>query len=45
MFVILLYPLADPDSDWRIEEIRSAYRDHFQQESVLRIDDQSCVTF
>ncbi len=45
VFVILLYPLADPDSDRRIEEIRSAYRDKFQQESVLRIDDQSCVTF
>jgi Protein of unknown function (DUF3574) len=45
VFVILLYPLADPESDRRIEEIRSAYRDNFQQESVLRIDEQSCVTF
>jgi hypothetical protein len=45
VFVILLYSLAEPDIDRRIEEIRSAYRDGFQQESVLRIDDQSCVTF
>jgi hypothetical protein len=45
VFVILLYPLAEPDSDRRIEEIRAAYRDSFQQESVLRIDDQSCVSF
>ena len=43
--MILLYPLAEPDSDRRIEEILTAYRDNFQQESVLHIDDQSCVTF
>jgi hypothetical protein len=45
LFLILLYPLTEPDSDWRIEEIRTAYRDRFQQESVLRIDDHSCVSF
>ena len=40
LFVILLYPLAEPDSDRRIEEIRTAYRDRFRQESFLRIEDR-----
>ncbi|MBM4263767.1 MAG: DUF3574 domain-containing protein [Deltaproteobacteria bacterium] len=45
VFVILLYPVAETDSDARIEEIRTTYRSRFKQESVLRIDDQSCVSF
>lgn len=45
VFVILLYPISETDSDARIEEIRVAYRIRFQQESVLRIDEHSCVSF
>jgi hypothetical protein len=29
----------------RVDEIRQAYVDQFQQESVLRVDDQSCLSF
>jgi len=45
VFVILLYPADDKGSSTRIEEIREAYRKTFQQESVLRIDGESCVSF
>jgi hypothetical protein len=45
VFVILLYPADDERSSARIEEIRKAYRRNFQQESVLRVDSQSCVSF
>jgi Protein of unknown function (DUF3574) len=42
VFVILLYPADDKGS---IEEIREHYRKTFQQESLLRVDDASCVSF
>ena len=45
VFVILLYPAADYGSSTRIEEIRETYRKTFQQESVLRVDAESCVSF
>ena len=45
VFVILLYPAADNGSSTRIEEIRETYRKTFQQESVLRVDAESCVSF
>ena len=45
MFVILLYPAAEKDSSARIEEIRERYRKTFTQESVLRVDSDSCVQF
>ena len=45
VFVILLYPAGDKDSGARIEEIRDNYRKAFAQESVLRVDDESCVYF
>jgi Protein of unknown function (DUF3574) len=45
MFVILLYPADDGNSSSRIEEIRQTYRKAFSQESVLRIDGKSCVSF
>ena len=45
MFVILLYPADDKESSARIEEIRDSYRRTFAQESVLRIDGESCVDF
>jgi len=42
--LILLYPFS-PDSNRKVEQIRTAYKDAFQQESVLRVDEQSCVSF
>jgi hypothetical protein len=45
MFVILHYPAGERDSSARIEEIRNIYRKTFQQESVLRVDGESCVSF
>jgi hypothetical protein len=45
VFVILLYPAGDKDSSVRIEEIRGSYRRIFVQESVLRVDGESCVDF
>lgn len=43
--LILLYPRRDRDADRRIEQIRSDYKRAFQQQSVLRSDDASCVSF
>ena len=42
--LILLYPFSKKDSS-AVEEIREAYKAAFQQESVLRVDEQSCVSF
>ncbi len=42
--LILLYS-GSPQSNGAIEQIRKTYRDRFQQESVLRVDNQSCVLF
>lgn len=44
-FLILLYPAGDENSSVRIEEIRDSYRKTFGQESVLRVDGESCVDF
>jgi hypothetical protein len=33
------------DSSTRIDEMRDIYRQTFAQESVLRIDGESCVSF
>lgn len=42
--LILLYPLEDfRDSSRRINVIRNRYKDEFQQESVLRVDDPYAV--
>jgi len=43
--VILLYPLDDKHASDRIEQIRRAYKRHFQQESVLRDDSRDSVSF
>ena len=43
--LILLYPLDDKEANSEIEQIRTAYKDAFQQESVLRVDDYSRVSF
>jgi Protein of unknown function (DUF3574) len=45
MFVILLYPAGEKDSSAHIDKIRDSYRKTFEQESVLRVDDESCVYF
>jgi hypothetical protein len=45
MFVILLYPAGEKNSGALIEEIRDSYRKTFAQESVLRVDGESCVYF
>jgi Protein of unknown function (DUF3574) len=45
VFVILLYSAGNKDSSTRIEEIRDIYRKTFAQESVMRIDGESCVSF
>jgi hypothetical protein len=45
VFVILLYPADNKDSSAHIEEIREKYRKSFAQESVLRVDVESCANF
>jgi Protein of unknown function (DUF3574) len=45
MFVILHYPAGEKTSSTRIEEIRDSYKKNFAQESVLRVDGESCVHF
>jgi hypothetical protein len=42
--LILLYPFSRTSSEL-VEEIRTEYKTQFQQESVLRVDEQSCVSF
>ena len=42
--LILLYPIA-ASSNQQIEKIRTAYTKAFQQQSVLRADNQSCAAF
>jgi hypothetical protein len=43
--LILLVPIRDARADEKVEAIRSDYRLQFQQESVLRADAASCVSF
>jgi hypothetical protein len=45
VLLILLYRSNDDPSNGRIEEIRAAYRSAFKQDSVLRVDSPSCVSF
>ncbi len=42
--LILLYTFNNENSI-AVEKIREAYKKTFQQESVLRVDEQSCVSF
>ena len=42
--LILLYPFSK-DSSKLVDEVRNDYKDEFQQESVLRVDEFSCVSF
>ncbi len=42
--LVLLYPLdGRKESNVKIEALRTLYKDHFQQESVLRVDDPRAV--
>ncbi|WP_019498821.1 DUF3574 domain-containing protein [Pseudanabaena sp. PCC 6802] len=44
--LVLLYPIdRQDDSSQKIEQIRKIYKCKFQQESVLRSDNRSCVSF
>ena len=43
--LVVLYPLGDAASSERIEAIRASYRAAYRQESVLRVDDESCASF
>jgi Protein of unknown function (DUF3574) len=43
--LILLYPFDDQEGNEKIEQIRAGYQKAFQQESVLRVDDKTCVAF
>jgi hypothetical protein len=43
--LILLYPKQDAEATRKIEQIRSDYKQTFQQQSVLRADEASCVSF
>ena len=43
--LILLYPHGDARADRQIEAIRHDYRQRFEQQSVLRADSMSCVSF
>jgi hypothetical protein len=43
--VILLYPLDAPDANQSIDTIREAYKEEFEQQSVLRTDSIECVSF
>jgi len=43
--LVLIYYTPEAGSDAKIEAIRAAYKTRFQQESVLRADSRSCVSF
>jgi hypothetical protein len=43
--ILVIWRERAPPRDADIEAIRSAYKERFEQESVLRIDSVSCVSF
>ena len=43
--VLLVWYAPAPDSEHKIEAIRTAYRERFGQDSVMRVDGRSCVSF
>lgn len=43
--LILLYPPQERDANTRVQQIRESYKAAFQQESVLRVDGLSVVSF
>ncbi|MGE0884432.1 MAG: DUF3574 domain-containing protein [Blastocatellales bacterium] len=45
MQIILFYPVSLRDANRKIEEIRTAYKRAYQQESVLRVDSLAAISF
>jgi Protein of unknown function (DUF3574) len=45
IYVMLVYPPGQKQNRTYIEEIRESYKKAFAQESVLRVDSDSCVYF
>jgi hypothetical protein len=43
--VIILYPFSDRDANRELEEIRTDYKEEFDQQSVLRADSVQRVSF
>jgi hypothetical protein len=43
--VLVVWYARDKQGEARIEEIRRAYKERFDQESVMRVDGVSCVSF
>jgi hypothetical protein len=43
--VLLIWLRSSADNDAKIEAIRAAWKSQYKQESVMRIDDTSCVSF
>lgn len=43
--VIVIWYQRSKQGDDKIEAIRNAYRERFEQESVMRVDGVSCVSF
>jgi|SRR5215813_4985122 len=43
--LVVLYPSSDRRSSQHIDEIRATYKDRHQQESVVRVDGESCASF
>jgi hypothetical protein len=43
--VLLVWYKSAPDTEHKIEAIRTAYRERFSQDSVMRVDSRSCVSF
>jgi len=43
--LVVLYPLSDRRRSQDIDEIRASYKDKHQQESVARVDGESCASF
>ena len=43
--LILFYPVQTQDANKKIQDIRGAYKRYFAQESVLRVDSLSLISF
>ena len=43
--MLLIWYIADAETNAKIEAIRSAYKLRFHQQSVMRVDSSSCVSF
>jgi len=43
--MVLIFYIPDAQSDEKIEAIRNAYKRQFHQQSVLRADNNTCISF